>query len=173
MRPLAALAAALPTAAAWNDIAGALTYRGVHHVWQGCPASKQQGWHHAASVDLVRWQDRGINIAAMDESWEGFKAARQKNSPCSGFETVDDEGVPCAGFRQCSSTAGTTELNPAAQPWDAPLELRCATNANLTRWSSPEYIFPVYYNRGLPYDPTRPWKVPHPAAPTPPRPAPL
>ena len=73
------------------------------------------------------------------------------------------KGCACAcvwnlGFRQCGSKTGLTGLNPRAQPWDAPLELRCAKNANLTEWGEPEYIFPVYYFRGLPYDPTRPWK---------------
>ena len=90
--------------------------------------------------------------------------------------------VPCAGFRQCGSNSGLTGLNPKANKWDAPLELRCAQNDNLTKWGPPDYIFPVYYYRGLPsallslplpaafctrlkcarnggrYDPTRPWK---------------
>ena len=35
---------------------------------------------------------------------------------------------------------------------------RCATNSDLTEWGNPEYIFPVYYYRALPYDPVRPWK---------------
>jgi hypothetical protein len=33
------------------------------------------------------------------------------------------------------------------------MELRCATDENLTRWGAPEYIYPIYYWRGLPYDP--------------------
>ena len=59
---------------------------------------------------------------------------------------------------QCGSITGLTGLNPKANKWDAPLEIRCAKNANLTEWGEPEYLFPVYYYRGLPYDPTRPWK---------------
>jgi hypothetical protein len=164
--------------------------------------------------DLVHWEDRGIHVEAVKESWEGFTS---DTSPCSGFVTVDDEGVPCAGFRQvntrthrlhctecttpltpadggagaqCGSITGLTGLNPKANKWDAPLEIRCAKNANLTEWGEPEYLFPVYYYRcsdlysprvespatrsreflaplsclpaiccrGLPYDPTRPWK---------------
>ena len=58
--------------------------------------------------------------------------------------------VPCAGFRQCGSNTGLTGLNPKANKWDAPLELRCAQNDNLTKWGPPDYIFPVYYYRGLP-----------------------
>ena len=49
--------------------------------------------------DLVHWEDRGIHVDAIKESWEGFTS---DTSPCSGFVTVDDEGVPCAGFRQVS-----------------------------------------------------------------------
>eukprot|EP01052_Picozoa_sp_SAG31_P021513 SAG31_NODE_1668_length_7576_cov_1.630467_7_plen_196_part_00 len=37
------------------------------------------------------------------------------------------------------------------------MELRCATNASLTAWGPPDYIYPVNYYRGLPYDPVRPW----------------
>ena len=103
----------------------------------------------------MHWEDRGIHVEAIAESYEGFTS---NTSPCSGFVTVDDEGVPCAGFRQCGSKTGLTGLNPKAHNWDAPLELRCAKNDNLTDWGEPEYIFPVYYFRGLPYDPTRPWK---------------
>jgi hypothetical protein len=47
-------------------------------------------------------------------------------TPCSGFVTVDDAGAPCAGFRQCGSNKGTTGLNPAAQSWDVPMEVRTA-----------------------------------------------
>lgn len=79
-------------------------------------------------------------------------------TPCSGFVTVDDTGVPCAGFRQCGSSKGTTGLNPAAHPWDVPMEIRCAQNSNLTIWSNPIWLYPVYYYRALPYDPVRPWK---------------
>jgi len=68
--------------------------------------------------------------------------------------TVDDEGIPCAGFRQCGSSHGV----PGGQKWDVPLELRCATNEDLTSWSDPIYIFDVFYFRALPYDPVRPWR---------------
>ena len=59
----------------------------------------------------------------------------------------------------CSkSTSGTTGLNPKANIWDVPMELRCAKNENLTEWGDPIWSYPVYYNRWLPYDPPRPWK---------------
>lgn len=35
----------------WHDMAGALTYKGWHHAFQGCPNSG--GWSHSASQDLV------------------------------------------------------------------------------------------------------------------------
>ena len=60
------------------------------------------------------------------------------SEPCSGFVTVDEKGTPCAGFRECGSHNGTTKLNPAAHTWDVPLEIRCATNADLTTWAAPE-----------------------------------
>lgn len=128
----------------WHDIAAALTVNGTHHVMQGCPGNN--GWHHAASTDLVHWQDRGINPVAVNEWGEA-------SSPCSGFLVVDDDGAVCAGFRQCSSSRGL----PGGHPWDVPLELRCASDANLTKWGAPEYIYDVYFNRALPYDPVRPW----------------
>lgn len=141
----------------WHDIAAALTFRGEHHVFQGCPAS--QGWSHSVSSDLVHWEDRGRGLHAIDEAYEGMNSsAHSYNSPCSGFVTVDDEGTPCAGFRQCTSTKGVTGLNPNAQSWDVPMELRCAKNSNLTAWGDPTFIYPAYYYRGLPYDPPRPWK---------------
>ncbi len=136
----------------WADIAGALTLNGTHHVFQGCPTAG--GWHHAASRDLVHFEDRGIHLRAIKESYEGMVS---DSPPCSGFVTVDDEGTPCAGFRQCTSTSGITGLNPAAHPWDVPLELRCAQDARLTSWSAPEYLFPVYFYRALPFDPSRPF----------------
>lgn len=92
----------------------------------------------------------GLGVHAINETYRGMES---DTSPCSGFMTVDDDGTPCAGFRQCTSTKGLSH------PWDVPLELRCAQNANLTSWSDPIYIYDVYFNRGLPYDPTRPWKV--------------
>ena len=39
-------------------MAGALTHKGVHHTFQGCPASG--GWSHSSSTDLVHWTDHGI-----------------------------------------------------------------------------------------------------------------
>ena len=78
------------------------------------------------------------------------------SSPCSGFVQVNDAGKVCAGFRQCGSSKGTTGLNPRASNWDVPLEVRCSSD--LTAWSRPEYLFPVFYYRALPYDPVRPWK---------------
>ena len=78
---------------AWTDMAGALTYRGMNHVWQGCPANG--GWHGSASADGVRWQDRGITVIAVNESWEGYTSHSGTNgSPCAGFATVDDDGTP-------------------------------------------------------------------------------
>lgn len=137
----------------WHDVAGALTLRGRHHVWQGCPAAL--GWSHAVSEDLVHWADNGIHNVARDEKYEGMES---DNSPCSGFVAVDDDNQVCAGFRQCNSNNGTTGLNPKANKWDVPLELRCAKNAELTSWGPSEFILPIYYYRALPYDPARPWK---------------
>jgi len=137
----------------WHDIAGALTHKGVHHVWQGCPA--KGAWSHAASTDLVHWEDRGLGPSAIQETYAGM----QSNScPCSGFVTLNDEGVPCAGFRQCSSTHGTTALNPQANKWDVPLEVRCAQDDKLTQWGASQFLFPYYFYRALPYDPIRPWR---------------
>lgn len=137
----------------WHDMAGALTFKGVHHAFQGCPAS--QGWSHSSSTDLVHWTNHGRGVHTLHETYEGMDS---NDEPCSGFATVDDAGVPCAGFRQCGSTKGTTGLNPAAKGWDVPMELRCATNDNLTEWGEPIFIYPAYFYRSLPYDPVRPWK---------------
>ncbi|GMI62737.1 hypothetical protein ScalyP_jg11185 [Parmales sp. scaly parma] len=134
-------------------MAAALTHKGVHHTWQGCPSSG--GWSHAVSSDFVHWEDLGIDVKTLNETYAGMESVE---SPCSGFVALNDEGVPCAGFRQCASTHGITDHNPDAQDWDVPLEIRCATNADLTTWSEPKYIFDQYYYRGLPYDPARPWK---------------
>ena len=138
----------------WHDVAGALTFKGVHHVFQGCPASK--GWSHSASTDLVHWEDRGRGVHMLHETYEGMDST--SCGPCSGFVSVDDGGTPCAGFRQCGSTRGATGLNPKAHSWDVPMEVRCAKNSTLTDWSDPIWIYPAYYYRGLPYDPVRPWK---------------
>lgn len=108
----------------WHDIAGALTFRSVHHVWQGCPADG--GWSHATSTDLVHWQEGTIDMFAIDETYEGMVS---DTSPCSGFVTTDGGDTVCAGFRQCSSSQGVTGLNPAAQKWDVPLELRYTTES--------------------------------------------
>lgn len=135
-------------------MAGALTYKGEHHVFQGCPAS--QGWSHSTSSDLVHWEDRGRGVHMIHETAFGMDST--SCGPCSGFVTVDDKGVPCAGFRQCGSDKGATQLNPAAHAWDVPMEIRCAENTELTQWGSPIWIYPAYYYRALPYDPVRPWK---------------
>ena len=141
----------------WHDIAAALTLNGEHHIFQGCPVS--QGWSHSVSRDLVHWEDRGRGLHGINESYEGMNStAASYNSPCSGFMTVDDAGTPCAGFRQCTSTQGVVFINPEAKIWDVPMELRCATNSNMTKWSEPIWIHDIYYNRWLPYDPPRPWK---------------
>ena len=44
----------------WHDMAGALTFKGVHHAFQGCPASG--GWSHSTSTDLVHWVDKGADM---------------------------------------------------------------------------------------------------------------
>lgn len=132
----------------WHDIAGALTHKGIHHVFQGCPSSG--GWHHASSKDLVHWDELGISMPRTKENYHGMNSY---DSPCSGFVTVDDNGTPCAGFRQCSSDKGVR----GGEAWDVPLELRCATDDTLTTFGEPIYLFDVFYYRGLPYDPVRPW----------------
>ena len=140
----------------WHDMAGALTFKGTHHVFQGCPGPRTDGgWHHAASKDLVHWQDRGIGPKTINETYAGMES---NTAPCSGFVTVNDEGVPCAGFRQCLSDQGTIEHNANAKTWDVPLEVRCALNSELTEWGPPQMLFDHYYFRPLPLDPVRPWK---------------
>ena len=104
----------------------------------------------AASTDFVHWEDRGVDVLQRNETFGGMKSF---TSPCSGFVTADEKGRVCAGFRQCSSSHGVTDLNPAARAWDVPLELRCATNENLTEWGETEFIYDVYYWRALPYEP--------------------
>ena len=137
----------------WHDMAGALTFKGTHHAFQGCPSSG--GWSHSRSSDLVHWDDLGRGVHTLNEAYEGMES---DEIPCSGFVTVDGTGAPCAGFRQCGSKKGTTGLNPAAHTWDVPMEIRCATDENLTTWGAPEFIYPLYFWRHLPYDPVRPWK---------------
>lgn len=138
----------------WHDIAGALALvddSGTlqYHVFMGCAAygGVAAGWHHAVSSNLVDWRNLGIEpgLSAITEPYG-------TSSPCSGFVAVDDAGVPCAGFRQCGGDW------PGRTNHQVPLELRCASRANLTAWGPPEYMFWFYFNRALPYDPVRPWK---------------
>ena len=136
----------------WHDMAGAITFNGLHHAFQGCPSAG--GWSHSISSDYVHWRSAGRDVHQVNETYMGMESDM---TPCSGFVTVDDDGRACAGFRQCRSWRGTTSLNPAAKQWDVPMEIRCAANDNLTRWGAPEYLFPIYYYRHLPYDPPRPW----------------
>ncbi len=124
----------------WHDIAGALTVDGVHHVFQGCPNSSG-GWSHASSTNVVNWQDNGIHIHKLNETYVGMESYV---SPCSVFVTMDENGVVCSGFRQCDSSAGVTGLNRFAKKWDVPLEIRCATNDNITSRGFPEFILPFY-----------------------------
>ena len=51
----------------WADIAGAPTFKCMHHLFHGCPAFG--GWHHAGSVDLVHWDDRGVPIKVLAEAY--------------------------------------------------------------------------------------------------------
>ena len=104
----------------WHDMAAALTHNDIHHTWQGCPTSG--GWSHARSTDLVHWEDLGIDMKTLHETYAGMESTE---SPCSGFMALNDEGIPCGGFRQCLSTHGTTDHNPAAADWDVPVEVRC------------------------------------------------
>ena len=132
----------------WHDIAGCITHKGVHHVYQGT------GWNHALSTDLVHWQAGTHGPKAVHETYAGMVSY---SDPCSGFITKDPEtGDVCAGFRQCGSSQGVA----GGKPWDVPLELRCALDDDLKSWNdaSPEYLFNVSFWRGIPYDPARPWR---------------
>ena len=134
----------------WHDIAGAITHKGIHHIYQGT------GWNHAASDDLVSWTVGKHGPPAIHETYMGMDSY---SDPCSGFIVKDDSapGPPriCAGFRQCGSRRGVRGMHP----WDVPLELRCAMDDTLTEWSSePEYLFNVSWYRPIPYDPARPWR---------------
>ena len=113
-----------------RDIAAAVTDpSGTHHVWQLCGA----GWHHATSLDLVHWTGVGIG----PDDWP------------SGFAVINpNNGSICAGLR------GSSE---AGRPWDAPLVLRCASDAAATTWGAPVPLFDVSYYRMLPYDPFQPF----------------
>ena len=53
LRLLFPAAALVGAASAWNDIAGALTYKGTSHVFQGCPGGGQPG-SQAHGVSLLR-----------------------------------------------------------------------------------------------------------------------
>jgi hypothetical protein len=69
-------------------MAGALTHKGVHHTFQGCPASG--GWSHSTSPDLVHWTDRGRGMHVLNETYMGMSS---NSEPCAGFVTVDDNGM--------------------------------------------------------------------------------
>jgi hypothetical protein len=99
----------------------------------------------------VHWKNLGIHIVQMHEAYAGMESSNEP--PCSGFVVVGDDGVPCAGFRQCHSQKGVR----GGHEWDVPLELRCATNAALTEWTGPIWLYNVSFYRALPYDPVRPW----------------
>eukprot|EP00966_Prymnesium_polylepis_P212827 4928947-Prymnesium_polylepis.1 len=137
----------------WHDVTGALTIKGTHHVFMGCPRS--HGWSHATSTDFVHWTHVGDGPTRVHEKNFGMDSMQ---SPCSGFVALNDRGTPCAGFRQCGSVEGATELNPDAQSWDVPLEVRCATNESMIEWGEPQWLAPIYFYRALPYDPVRPWR---------------
>ena len=136
-------------------MAGSITTSdGTHHAFQGCPG--RGGWAHSTSKDLVHWTFDDLNIHQLHEIYEGMDS---ESSPCSGFVTIDEKGIPCAGFRQCGSSKGTTELNPSANSWDVPMEMRCSLNdITMSNWTNPIWMYPVYYYRALPYDPVRPWQ---------------
>jgi len=143
---------AVSNSGGWHDVAGALTHKGVHHVFQGT------GWNHASSPDLVHWSSKPHGPAALHETYAGMDS---NTDPCSGFLTKDENGTVCAGFRQCGSNKGVTG---SANNWDVPLELRCAGDDALTSWPTdqdgPDYnfLFNVSFWRAIPYDPARPWK---------------
>ena len=50
-------------------MAGALTFKGVHHAFQGCPASG--GWSHSRSTDLVHWVNLGRSADLFLENFPG------------------------------------------------------------------------------------------------------
>ena len=56
--------------ASWHDVAGALTFKGTHHVFQGCPGAG--GWSHASSKDLVHWADLGLGPVKLNETYGGM-----------------------------------------------------------------------------------------------------
>ena len=87
----------------------------------------------------------------MDPGLAALPEVYGESSPCSGFMVVGDDGVPCAGFKQC----GNHGVNGSTAN---PIELRCALNDALTAWGPPAFIYSFSFNRGLPFDPVRPWK---------------
>ena len=150
----------LPT----QDIAGAITHKYVHHVFQGT------GWNHAHSVDFVAWHEAPHGPGALKETHAHM---RSDSEPCAGFLWVKQlpghspgDGKVCAGFRQCTSTRGTgIQLRGggilSSADWDVPLEMRCAEDDALGRWSSKlediDYLFDVKFYRPMAYDPAPPW----------------
>ena len=50
---------------------------------------------------------------------------------------------------------GVPDSRLQAHSWDVPMELRCASNAALTNWSDPIWIYPVYYCKTTIPPPTR------------------
>ena len=136
----------------WHDIAGAITNKGIHHIYQGT------GWNHAFSTDLVHWNAGAHGPKAVNETYKGMQSL---SDPCSGFITKDpeDEDRVCAGFRQCGSHKGVNGSASTYHNWDVPLELRCADLQDLSSWNdaAPEYLFNVSWYRPIPYDPARPW----------------
>jgi len=134
----------------WHDIAGAITHRGIHHVFAGCD-TELGGWHHGASEDLVHFTELPGAPRRINETYKGMRSFL---TPCSGFITIDDYGIPAAGFRQCGSSSGV-EGQP--HPWDVPMEVRLAKDEYLTEWGDPVYLFNMSFYRGIPYDPARPW----------------
>jgi hypothetical protein len=122
------------THGSWHDIAGAFTHKGRHHIFQG------PGWNHAVSADLVRWSVAPHGPNAVHETYKGMDST---SDPCSGFLVQDKygDGSVCAGFRQCGSSKGVNGSSADVHPWDVPLELRCASDDNLTMWNdaNPEY----------------------------------
>ena len=134
----------------WHDITAALSYKGKYHVFMGCPGG--DGWFHSVSTDLVHFKGLNIGPRGRKETHAGMLS--DHDAPCSGFIVLDDDGVPCAGFRQCGSTRGVA----GGQPWDVPLELRCASNDELTEWGPSIWLYDVFFWRALAYDPIRPWK---------------
>jgi hypothetical protein len=101
---------------------------------------------------MVHWKSEAVGPIGRNETHAGMES--DHDAPCAGFVVIDDGGTPCAGFRQCGSTHGVA----GGQAWDVPLELRCATNDQLTEWGPSKWLYDVFFWRQLPYDPIRPWR---------------